>query len=244
MTENETPYIAALPMYDWPERRGEVDAEWAAIRDRLRMAGVDAPDGLTRADDLHGQWRSPDLLLGQTCWGPMGCGVADHVQVLAQPSYNGIEGGQGDFYSGAVVMRRGEPGVENLAVTGGAQLPLDLMRGRRFVYNSPDSMSGLLGLKRDLEAVGESLNLFSAHLESGSHRNSVKLIAEGEADVGVIDCRSWTLAKRYEPEAAATLKVAGWTSLRKGLPFITARWTPPAVVTALRDALAEIADRA
>jgi len=262
-------WIAALPMYDWPERRAEVDAEWAAIRDRLRAAGIDAPEALTRADDLHAQWRSPNLLIGQTCWGPMDCGIADHVQVLAHPSYDGIEGGQGEFYSSAVVVRRdavdgdadagilppltpphkGEGDSATSAIPSplwggvrdggeGTRLPLDMMRGRRFVYNNPDSMSGLLGLKRDLEAIGESLDLFSVCLESGGHRNSVKLIAAGAADIGVIDCRSWQLAKRHEPEAAGALKVVGWTSLRKGLPFVTARGTPAEVVTALKAALA------
>ena len=42
------PFIAALPMYDWPEVRGEVDAQWAAVRDELRKKGVNAPERLTR----------------------------------------------------------------------------------------------------------------------------------------------------------------------------------------------------
>lgn len=93
--------IAALPMYDWPERADEVDAEWAALRDRLRAAGVDAPKRLVRRNadmpavpggirnrggeivapdpaslppdelDLPTLWRHPGLLLGQTCWGPI-----------------------------------------------------------------------------------------------------------------------------------------------------------------------------
>jgi ABC-type phosphate/phosphonate transport system substrate-binding protein len=94
-------FIAALPMYDWPEARAEVDAQWAAMRDRLRAAGIDAPDALCRrngdmpavpggirdasgavvaadpatlppdAFDLPTLWRHPKLLVAQTCWGPM-----------------------------------------------------------------------------------------------------------------------------------------------------------------------------
>ena len=41
-------FIAALPMYDWPERRAEVDAEWTVLRDRLRAQGIAAPEELTR----------------------------------------------------------------------------------------------------------------------------------------------------------------------------------------------------
>jgi hypothetical protein len=84
--------IATLPMYDWPEMRAEVDAQWARIRDRLRAAGIDAPEALTREDDLHAMWVRTNLLLGQTCWGPMDSGLAKHVQVVSQPSYDGIEG--------------------------------------------------------------------------------------------------------------------------------------------------------
>ncbi|MEQ9179584.1 MAG: phosphate ABC transporter substrate-binding protein, partial [Nitratireductor sp.] len=32
-------FIAALPMYDWPECRAETDAQWAALAGRLRAAG-------------------------------------------------------------------------------------------------------------------------------------------------------------------------------------------------------------
>ena len=42
------PFIAALPMYDWPEVRAEVDAQWAAVREELRKRGVNAPERLTR----------------------------------------------------------------------------------------------------------------------------------------------------------------------------------------------------
>ena len=98
--------IAALPMYDWPERRAEVDIEWVAIRDRFRAAGIEAPEELTRDySDLHELWRRPNLLFAQTCWGPLGQGLLEHVQIVGQPSYDGIEGGEGELYSSAIVMR-------------------------------------------------------------------------------------------------------------------------------------------
>ncbi len=128
--------IAALPMYDWPERRSEVDAEWQEMRMRLLGAGFDAPAVLTRRNgdlppvpggirdaegrviapdpatlpadelDLHTLWRHPDLLFSQTCWGPMEQGLARHVQVVGQQDYTGVEGGDGPLYSSAIVMAR------------------------------------------------------------------------------------------------------------------------------------------
>lgn len=254
-------------MYDWPEVRGEVDAQWARLRDVFRQRGIDAPENLARVNgdlppvpggihdaagnliapdpatlppgelDFHGLWLHPALLFGQTCWGPMELGLSAHVQVVAQPSYDAYEGGQGELYSSALVMLAdGEPSVAS-PEDGRAVVPLDLLRGKRFTFNDTGSMSGFLGLKRDLEAMGESFDLFSARLPSGGHRASIVAIAEGKADVAAIDCESWALAQRFEP-AAQAVKVVGWTGRRKGLPFITARTTPEPVKNILVDLLA------
>lgn len=233
-----TASIAALPMYDWPERHAEVDAQWSRIRDRLRGCGLEAPEHLTReTGDLLEFWKRPDLLFSQTCWGPMEQGLADFVQVLGQPSYDGVEGGAGELYCSAVVMRREEGTTDVPAPAGGAALlPLDLMRGRRLAYNVPDSLSGIIGLCRDLQAAGESTGLFAQLVETGGHRASIRAVAAGRADVAAIDCMSWALAQHHEPPAR-TLAIVGWTARRKGLPFITANSTPPEVTDALREAL-------
>ncbi|MGC4024105.1 MAG: PhnD/SsuA/transferrin family substrate-binding protein [Mesorhizobium sp.] len=230
--------IAALPMYDWPERRAEVDAQWAAIRDHLRVGGIDAPEELTRkTDDLYAFWRQHDLFFSQTCWGPMEDGLAEHVQVLGQPSYDGVEGGEGELYSSAIIMRREGVMVDVPApVTGQATLPLARIRGLRFAYNVPDSMSGFIGISRDLEAAGETISIFNDLVATGGHRASIRAVADGRADVAAIDCLSWKLAQKYEPPAQE-LVVVGWTAKRKGLPYITANGTSSAAVAALRDAL-------
>lgn len=260
-------FIAALPMYDWPETRAEVDARWAQLRDRLRAMGVDAPDAVVRRNgdmpavpggirnagelvapdpatlprdelDLPTLWRHPRLLFGQTCWGPMETtGLASDVRVIGQPSYDGIEGGRGEFYSSAIVMRRGVVPSDVPAPQGDAAfVPLDLIRGKRFAFNSHDSMSGYIGISRDLAALGQSLAMFPEHVESGGHRSSIVAIADGRADVATLDCQSWALAQRFEP-AAKDVVVVGWTAKRKGLPYITSRTTPEAVVGVLVEAL-------
>jgi ABC-type phosphate/phosphonate transport system substrate-binding protein len=111
------------------------------------------------------------------------------------------------------------------------------MRGKRFTFNSLDSMSGVIALTRDLQAVGESLDIFSSRSESGGHRGSIVAVAEGKAEIAAIDCESWALAQRFEP-AAQKVAVVGWTARRKGLPYITARTTPDKTLKALREALA------
>lgn len=263
-------FIAALPMYDWPESRAETDAEWARLRDALRDAGLDAParmvrrnsdlppvpGGIRSADgkiltpdpaslppdelDFRAVWLHPKLLFAQTCWGPMEQGLSRHVQVIGQPNYDAFEGGQGEFYSSAILMRRGEAreGPMPSPADGRAIIPLQLLRNRRFGFNSTDSMSGLIAPARDLEAMGENLGVFSERLETGGHRDSIVAVAEGRADVCTVDCRSWALAKRYEP-AAAEVEVVGWTRRRKGLPYITAAIAPDDLLARLRAVLAK-----
>ena len=261
--------IAALPMYDWPEVRDEVDAQWARVREAFRQKGIDAPQTIVRRNgdlppvpggihdaegrliapdpatlppnelDYHQLWLHPALLFAQTCWGPMELGLSKQVQVVGQPSYDAYEGGQGELYSSALVMRTGEGPQLRSPADGKALLPLDLMRGKRFTFNSLDSMSGVIALTRDLQAAGESLDIFSSRSESGGHRGSIVTVAAGNADVAAIDCESWALAQRFEP-AAQAVKVVGWTGRRKGLPFITALATPEKIVAVLRDAIANL----
>ena len=247
-------FIAALPMYDWPEERAAVDAQWARLRDRFLAAGIEAPRDLVRRNgdmqavpggirdaqgaliapdpatlppddlDLATLWRHPRLLLSQTCWGPMETtGLAPHVEVVGQQDYSDVEGGSGDCYSSALVMRDGDSSSERPA-----GLPLHLMRGARLAFNDPHSLSGLLGLSRDLEAAGEGLSIFAGTVQTGGHRASVAAIAEGRADIAAIDCRSWQLALRHEP-AARALRVVGWTTLTRGLPFIRSALLPRAL---------------
>ena len=264
-------FIAALPMYDWPEARVEVDAEWSAIRDRLRAAGIDAPERLVRRNadmspqpdgirntagqriaadpatlppdalDLATLWRHPRLLLAQTCWGPMELGLAQDVQVVGQPDYSPFEGGEGAFYSSTIVMRRTGAGVpaedRPPPWDGRADIPVDLLAGRRLAFNGRDSMSGWLALSRDLAVLRARSGVFSAEQETGGHRRSIVAVAQGDADVAALDCRSWALARRFEP-AAQELRVVGWTARRKGLPMVTSARTSPALVDTLKAVLA------
>ncbi|RUZ80527.1 phosphate ABC transporter substrate-binding protein [Mesorhizobium sp. M7A.F.Ca.US.006.01.1.1] len=264
--------VAALPMYDWPEVRDEVDAQWVLLRDAFRQKGIDAPQTIVRRNgdlppvpggirgaegkiiapdpatlppdelDFYRLWLHPALLFAQTCWGPMELGLSRHVQVIGQPGYDAYEGGQGELYSSALVMRTGEGSEVRSPADGSPFLPLDLIRGKRFTFNSLDSMSGTIALTRDLRAAGEGLDIFSTRSESGGHRGSIIAVAEGKADIAAIDCESWALAQQFEP-AAKKVAVVGWTGRRKGLPYITAAATPEKTVGALREAIAGLAEQ-
>lgn len=255
-------FVAALPMYDWPETRAETDAQWALIRDALRQRGVDAPETLARRNadlpavpggirdfdgepiapdpatlppdelDLDTLWRHPKLLFSQTCWGPMRrsspvrrTDLALHVSVVGQQDYCGVEGGLEASYSSAIVMRAprfGSGGDVPAPADGRADLPVGRMTGRCFAVNDLKSMSGFIALGEDLRARGTGFAIFPKSIVSGGHRASIRAVAEGRADVAAIDCRSWAMARHFEP-GARRLRVAGWTARRLGLPYICAR---------------------
>ena len=247
-------YIAALPMYDWPERRSEVDAEWATIRDSLRARNIPAPDRIIRrnadmpavpggifdddnqliapdpatlppdAFDLFTLWRHPALIYAQTCYGPMEHGLDQHVSVVDDPDYTGIEGAHGASYSSALIMRKSAASQNvNAPADGKAVIDVKGMKGRRFAFNEPHSMSGYLALQKDLAKVGYDLGIFAEQIVTGAHRQSIQFVADGRADLAAIDARSWALAKTYSTELTGQLAVVGWTSRRAGLPFITAK---------------------
>ena len=110
-----------------------------------------------------------------------------------------------------------------------ASIPLDLLRNARFAYNGPESMSGIIGLTRDLEAMGESLAIFAEKIETGGHRNSIKAIAEGRADVAAIDLQELASGQALRAGGAEGAGRSAGRAKRKGLPFVTAKTTPPAV---------------
>ena len=223
--------LALLPMYDWPEERAHVDATYAT----LRRSVPELPATLTRPQsdaEMAALWRDPSLLLAQTCWGPMRAGLAAHVQVLAQPLYDAFLGGAGTGYRSALIARTGTPCP--VPASAGADLPDDL-RQRRIAINLPQSLSGCLALQEDACLP----DLAQVAQVTGSHRASVRAVAQGLADVAAIDCRSWALALAHEP-AAQDLRVIGWTALRPGLPYVTAQATPLALQHKLAKALARI----
>ena len=230
-----------------PDRLARRNADLPPVPGGIRdgQGNVIAPDPATLRPeglDLHTLWRHPSLLFAQACWGPLELGLNTHVRVIGQPDYSAYEGGAGSCYSSAIVMRKEAAaewfdGSVRAPEDGRPSLPLDILRGGRFAYNSLDSMSGIIALTRDLEAAGKNVGIFGERIETGAHRASLIAVAEGRADICAVDCRTWALARRFEPRAAG-LRVAGWTGLRPGLPYITALEAPHGIAEALRDFLA------
>ena len=201
--------VASLPMYDWPEIHSAHQSLWAAIAERLRTFGIRAPSSLDQSRAPDSVWRDAGLVLSQTCGFPFSTRLRGIVRLVGTPVYD-VPGCEGPYYSSMIVVRSSDA-VEHLA---------DL-KGKRFAYNSSDSLSGYLALRAAVSDANIDPDA-ATWIETGAHRASVRAVAEDFADVAAIDAVCWALALRYESEAASRLKVIAKTPLRPGLPFITA----------------------
>ncbi len=213
--------IAALPMYDRPETAAANDRFWALIRDRLRHAGLAAPDRLTRDRDELALWQDPALLFSQTCGLPFRARLSDRVTLVGTPDY-GLPGCAPGMYRSAIVAR-----ADAGALTEPAR--------RRWAVNSLLSQSGWAAA---LAHVGP----ISAPLVTGSHAASARAVAEGHADLAAIDAQTWRMIERFDGALAARLTVIDWTAPTPGLPFITAAGRDPApIAPAVAGAIAGLA---
>lgn len=220
-----TAAVAVLPMYDWPEVRAATDAFWSVLRDALLARGFGAPETLSRDLGLFEAWRSPRLLLGQTCGLPLVRHLAGQVRVLGAVDY-GLEGCSPGHYRSVVVVPR-DSRAETLA---------DL-RGARLAFNHPGSQSGEGALRHLLAPHARDGRFFSQAIETGSHRAALVAVTEGRAEAATLDAVSFRLAQAHEG-AAARVRVLAATPPTPGLPMITAA-ANAVHVPALRGALAE-----
>ena len=214
--------IASLPMYDWPEVRAATDHYWQAIRSALGHGPAD----LTRDFDDHmTHWQRPDLLLSQTCGMPYRTRLHGHVALVGTPDF-GLPGCAPGQYCSVLVVNAQDDRAQ-----------LSDFAGDIFAYNEGGSQSGWAAPAT--HAAGRGLRL-TRLLATGSHRASLRAVAEGRAAMAAIDAVTWELALRHDP-ACARLRVLERTAPTPGLPYITARGTDAAplaaAVTAAIDSL-------
>lgn len=225
-----TTRIACLPMYDFPHLRGAHDALWSALAARLDRAGVrDVPRALDTSVPYRDGWRDPRLLFGQACEYPLMIGYAEALTIIATPRYR-APGCGGTDYRSAIVVRAGE-----------TARALAELRDRRCVINDWESNSGMNLLRAAIAPIAGGTRFFRAVETSGSHWNSARSVAAGDADVAAIDCVTWAHLALADAPLHAALRVLAWTPAASSLPLVTAVRTDEDTVSALRQALADVA---
>jgi ABC-type phosphate/phosphonate transport system substrate-binding protein len=109
--------------------------------------------------------------------------------------------------------------------------------GRRIAINGRDSLSGYVMLVAAMRDAGMPVPTTRSWIETGSHRQSVRAVADGRADIAAIDAVCWALAERHDPGVLRRLRIIERTALRPALPFITAVTRSEADVALIRSAI-------
>ncbi|VVT29467.1 ABC transporter, phosphonate, periplasmic substrate-binding protein [Roseovarius sp. EC-HK134] len=206
--------IVSLPMYDRPETAACNDALWNAMRAALG----DGPETLTRDGNLWDHWRSPDLLLSQTCGYPYRARLHGHVTLVASPVLD-LPSCPPGYYHSVFVARADDPRTHPEAFATA-----------RLAYNDGLSQSGWAAPQNWAAARGFS---FTTPVHTGAHRASAMAVAEGRADIAALDVLSWHLMQAHDPFTTG-LRVLAHTDPTPALPYITALGRD---ADALRDAL-------
>ena len=225
MRSQNTTGLVQLPMYDWIETRLATNALWSCIHDALKRQGIASPETLDRDQTPEFGWLSPQLLLSQTCGLPLIRELRGRVAVLGCFSWQG-QPASGEYHS--VIIARDTLAIQKLSAP----------RGQRVAINHASSYSGCLALKRWVSLMAKPAAVFSKVITTGSHRESVRAVTTGLADIAAIDCISWALARRFD-STAQSLKVVARTDDRPSLPLITAMRSSPSMLDGLRVALNE-----
>ena len=145
---------------------------------------------------------------------------------------NGRNGGRPVYFCD-VISGRGND------VSGFADL-----RGRSWAYNDACSLSGYYGLLRKLAGMGEDTRFFGEVLHSGSHLDSIRMVADREVDAATIDSNVLWMRRKEEPELTDLVRVIDSWGPFPVQPVVVRSGLDPASKSALRDALLDLDVRA
>lgn len=217
--------LASLDMYCWPENRDDWNGFWKATRSELTKLDISAPQFLTFGQPLKDVWLTPSLLIGHCCGWPYVSKLRDEVTLIGRFNF-ATEGCPPGHYNSVFIVPKD-------SVLGS----LDDLPGSdpNIAVNGTNSQSGFRVLREVFEKIESSEQL----IITGSHRDSICAVADGEADFAAIDAVSWELAKVYESKAE-DVKIIGRSSPKPGLPLITAnanRELAPLLFDAVRSAV-------
>jgi len=222
--------IAGFPMYDFAHLQAANDALWQVVATALRAAGQgDVPPGLDRSRTIDDLWQDPGLVLAQSCGYPLMTSLRDRVRLVATPRYRAA-GCVGASWGSALVVRADDASPDLVA-----------FRGRRCAANQPHSNTGMNLLRAAVAELAGGEAFFRSVAWTGSHRDSLALVAEGEADLAAIDAVTLAHLGRIAPTLVRRTRILGWTEATPGLPFITAGTTDDTTIALLRQALDQIA---
>jgi ABC-type phosphate/phosphonate transport system substrate-binding protein len=220
--------LAGLPMYDLSLLRAATDAWWSGLARAFRQEGLDeVPERLTRDLPEYDLWARPDLIFAQTCGYPLMRSFRERLKVVATPIYD-APGCEGAHYRSWVLVREASP-IMRLAE----------LRGMRAAYNSTDSQSGYNVLRWMLAPLAKGGHFVAEAVETGGHRRSIAAVRENKADFAAIDCVTYAILMRHQPDQLYGTRIIAAGPLAPSLPYVTARETADEDLARMRSGLKE-----
>jgi ABC-type phosphate/phosphonate transport system substrate-binding protein len=227
----QTNGVAALPMYNvtphlaagWREFLWEVGQRLSAGTGQAALQIV-SPDDI----NLPAFWRRDDLWLSQTCGYPLTHSLDQQVQLVATPIFD-APGCAGPDYSSVMVVRKAD-----------RETTLDAYRGRIAAYNDDDSHSGMNAFRHTVAPLARDGRFFGAVVRTGSHLDSLRALAAGDADIAAIDCVTFAFVREHAPLLSEPLRSIGHTRSAPGLPLIASRGIEPDLLDRIRSALDDV----
>lgn len=219
MSKLSPPGTVSLPMYDFERLRPAHDLLWAAIAEGLRSVGIDAPSGLTHANDVHALWHDQDLFLSQSCGWPLVTELDGQVSTIGTFTYDIPSRDENDGWYRSVIV----------TPIGGAADPIGPA-----AVNSFSSLSGWISLRA---AIGGDEHSRPVVL-TGSHVASLAALRDGRAAVAAIDGVTHALIARDDPTLLDGLVVIGRGPRIPCLPIVGPRSWDAATIAAVRHGIA------
>jgi len=200
-----TQHHLELLMYTAPEPIRAANERWIArilehlSHSRLNAASLSLPE----------LWLSPDLLLTQTCGYPLMTLLRDQIRIVGRPRYELPDATAGNHCS--LILSRADDNRRTLAD----------FRGSRGVINGEDSNSGMNLLRQRLAPLQRDGQFFATVGISGAHRESLRWLRDGDADLAAIDSVTYAYLAQHAPQEVSGLRVVAPSALSPTLPFIT-----------------------
>jgi ABC-type phosphate/phosphonate transport system substrate-binding protein len=194
-------------MYDHAAIADKTDLWWQVIREELLLRGISAPSHLTRNDDSRSIWTNPDLLLTQCCGYDLMVNGYVELEPIVTPVYGYDDSENGNYCSYIIVSK-----------SSGIVTASDL-KNCKLAVNGYRSHSGYNAMREFMaEELGPGEH-GQALLVSGSHYNSMTLVADGEISAGAIDCVTYGIVASYAPALVERLTVLGKSPTHAVLPY-------------------------
>ena len=159
------------------------------------------------------------LYLGQICGIDFATSRSDEYRYLATFSLSDQDVPSGHYRSVLITPAKG------------GLVSLDAFSSDRHLVaiNEVGSFSGALTFSKRM--LGSGKYRFPHHHITGSHAASLGCIAQADAMLASIDCLSFQMALRQNPDLERHIKVLGYTDPFPGLPFVTSAQMPDDVCT-------------